>query len=343
MGKIALLSGLIGTRLPESVLRVLYAGRRETLGARILDPKAQAVGQFSRLVRVPGYIPTPEESREQTRKITGLFDEPCPVLVRKEDLTVPCGDGDLPARLYCDRAKSEGPVPVLVFVHGGGWLQGDLETHDGMCGKLAKWSGCMVIAVEYRLAPENKFPAAVEDAVAAYKWVRANAASIGADPERVGVGGDSAGGNLSAVVRQQTALSGDRTPDLQVLTYPALDGRMDTQSMRELRDAYIIPRDRMEFYRDCYIRDAKDVKDVRFSPALADDLSDQPKACIVSAGFDPLRDEAIEYARHLEVDGVLVKQIQFPGQIHGFASLCKVIPQGNHCIRAVADWLSTAW
>lgn len=343
MGKMAMLGGLVGSRLPEPFAKLLYLGREETLGARTMDPKAQAVGRFSQLIRVPGQIPSVAEGRVQTRKIVEVFDEPCPALARKEDITVAGATGDLKARLYSDRAKGGALLPVLVFYHGGGWVQGDVDTHDGICGKLAKWAGCMVISVEYRLAPEDKFPAGALDAIAAYHWVREHAKSLGGDPARVGVGGDSAGGNLSAVVCQQTAIAKEQIPDLQLLIYPALDGRMDSPSMDALRQAYIIPRDRMDFYRDTYINGPEDIEDLRFSPALNRKLSEQPQAFVVTGGFDPLRDEARSYAERLKSAGVDVNHMEFAGQIHGFISLCKVIPQGNHAIRVMAGWLRAAW
>jgi acetyl esterase len=342
MGKVAILRALVTAYLPEPVMKLVYLGRRETLGQRTLDVKAQAVGRFAMATRPPGVILTVEESRKLTNKAVDLFDEPCPELFRKEDIQVEGADGPLNARIYSGPAKHR-PRPILVFFHGGGWVQGDLDSHDGVCGKLAKWSNCIVISVDYRLAPEHKFPCAPLDAIAAYKWVRANATNLGGDPERIGVGGDSAGGNLAAVVCQQTAINGERTPDLQVLIYPALDGRMKSDSMEELRDAYILPKDRMEYFLDLYTRGPEDIEDIRLSPALRETVANQPKACIVTGGFDPLRDEGDTYAERLTADGIDVKHIQYPGQIHAFVSLCKVIPQGNACIRDVAEWLKIVW
>ncbi len=342
MSKVAILGALVAAYLPEPVMKLVYLGRRETMEARTLDVKAQAVGRFATATRPPGVIPTVEESRKLTTQGVKLFDEPCPELFRKEDIQVDGADGPLNARIYSGPAKHR-PRPVLVYYHGGGWVQGDLDSHDGVCGKLAKWSNCIVIAVDYRLAPEHKFPAAPLDAIAAYKWVRANATSLGGDPERIGVGGDSAGGNLAAVVCQQTALNYERTPELQVLIYPALDGRMITNSMEELRDAYILPKDRMQYFLDLYTRNPEDIMDIRLSPALRKTVADQPKACIITGEFDPLRDDGDTYADRLTAVGVEVKHIQYHGQIHAFVSLCKVIPQGNACIREIADWLKTVW
>jgi len=342
MGKIAILWALGTTYLPDPVMKLAYLGRRETLGVRTLDAKAQAVGRFAAATRPEGVVPTVKESRKLTTKAVELFDEPSPELFRKEDIVIDGAEGPLKARIYSGLAKYR-PRPILVYFHGGGWVQGDLDSHDGICGKLAKWAGCIVISVEYRLAPEHKFPSAPLDAIAAYKWARMNAASLGGDPERIGVGGDSAGGNLAAVVCQQTAINGERTPDLQVLIYPALDGRMITNSMEELRDAYILPKERMQYFLDLYTRGPDDIEDIRLSPALRKTVADQPKACIVTGGFDPLRDDGDLYADRLAAEGVEVKHIHYSGQIHAFVNLCKVIPQGNACIRDIAVWLKTEW
>jgi len=338
MGKLAILAGVAMTRLPESVVRMIYRGREERLGERVLDPKAQAVGRLANLLRQPGQVPNVEESRAQTHRIAKAFDEPSPPLKRKQDVEIDGAAGRLRARIYCDRPATDSgvPVPVLVFFHGGGWIQCDIDTHDGLCGKLAKWSGGIVVSVDYRLAPEHPFPAAVDDAIAAYHWVRDNARSIGGDPDRVGVGGDSAGGNLAAVVCQQD--NGPR-PAFQVLIYPGLDGRMQSKSIQELRDAYIIPLERTTWYLKTYLGGFDDPTDPRFSPGIIDNVSGLAPAYIVTGGFDPLRDEGIAYAERLAAAGVSTVHRNFPGQIHAFASLTKVIPQGNQCIREIADWL----
>ena len=340
MNKLAVLFRLLLTRLPEAVLAIYYAGRRERLGDRVMDPKAQAVGIFANTVRDPNEVPVIEVTRAQVRQITEVFDEPCPPLAQKRDIRVGGAAGELPARLYCDTAEPAG-LPVLVYFHGGGWVQCDLDTHDGIAGKLAKWSGCIVIAVDYRLAPEHPFPAAIDDGLAAYRWVRGHAAELGGDPARVGVGGDSAGGNLSAVISQQTAP--EEHPALQVLIYPATDARMESPSIAEMPDAYIIPKDRMLWYRETYMGEFKDLEDLRLSPLLAPDLSGQPKAYVVTGGFDPLRHEGDAYAEALKAAGNDVTHRPFPGQIHAFVSLTKIIPQGNQCIREIGTWLRGAW
>src|SRR6266481_1030227 len=176
-----------------------------------------------------------------------LMDEPAPDLARVEDIRIPGPAGEIPARVYSDSVGGA-PLPVVAYFHGGGWVQGDLETHDGLCARLAKHAGVLVVAIDYRLAPEHKFPAAVDDCLAAYRWLRAHAGELGGDAARVGLAGDSAGGNLSAVVSQLSARAGDVVPACQVLIYPALDCRLDTSSHRELEDAHVIPRDRILWY-----------------------------------------------------------------------------------------------
>jgi acetyl esterase len=224
----------------------------------------------------------------------------------------------------------------VAYFHGGGWVQGDLETHHGLCARLAMHAGVMVVAVDYRLSPESKFPAAVEDCLAAYRWLRAHGREIGADTSRVAVAGDSAGGNLSAVVSQRTAPS---APTCQVLIYPATDFSYETESHRDFENGHVIPRDRVLWYSEQYLRDDTDKADVRASPLRAPSLAGQPPAFIVTAGFDPLRDEGKAYADRLRAAGVDVVYREYPGQIHAFVSLTKAIPQGMAATLEVAEYL----
>ena len=227
----------------------------------------------------------------------------------------------------------------MVYFHGGGWVQGDLETHHGLCARLAKHAGVLVVAVDYRLAPENKFPAAVDDCLAAYRWMREKGRDVGADTARVGVAGDSAGGNLSAVVSQLAAAAGLAVPACQVLIYPAVDASLETESHRELVEGHVIPRERIIWYMQQYLRSEADRSDVRFSPLRAASVKGQPPAMIVTAGFDPLRDEGRAYGDRLREAGVDVVYREYPGQIHAFVSLTKAIPQGMACTLEIADYL----
>jgi acetyl esterase len=197
----------------------------------------------------------------------------------------------------------------------------------------------MVVASDYRLAPEHPFPAAVDDCFAAYRWLRAHAGELGGDPGRVAVAGDSAGGNLSAVVSQEAARAGLPVPTCQVLIYPAVDFALDTPSHEELAEGHIIPRERILWYAERYVPGEADRMDVRAAPIRVKDLKGQPPALIITAGFDPLRDEGHAYAERLRAEGVEVLYHEYPGQIHAFVSLTKAIPQGMIATCEVADYL----
>jgi acetyl esterase/lipase len=321
----------------EDALRFLD-GHRIRLDGRTMDPKAQIVGEFVKSIRVPGYYPPLPELRQQLRVMVSLMDEPAPALPRIEDVRIPGPAGEIPARVYSASAAAA-PQPAIVYFHGGGWVQGDLETHHGLCARLAKHAGVLVVAVDYRLAPENKFPAAVEDCLAAYRWVRAKGRDVGADTARVAVAGDSAGGNLSAVVSQLAASGGSPVPTCQVLIYPAVDFSLDTDSHREMVDGHVIPRERVLWYMDQYLRNEADKTDLRAAPLRAASLKGQPPAMIVTAGFDPLRDEGRAYGDRLREAGVDVVYREYPGQIHAFVSLTKAIPQGMACTLEIAEYL----
>ena len=328
---------LAHTAMSEDDALRLLEGHRISRGGRTMDPKAQIVGEFVKSIRVPGYFPPLPELRQQLRTMVALMDEPAPPLPRIEDISIPGPAGAIPARLY-DPGPAGTARPVLAYFHGGGWVQGDLETHHGLCARLALRSGALVVAVDYRLAPEHKFPAAVEDSVTAYRWLRSHGREIGADPARVGVAGDSAGGNLAAVVSQVAAGAGGPVPTCQVLIYPALDFALDTASHRELDDAHIIPRDRIIWYMEQYLTET-DRADLRASPLRARELTGQPPTLVITAGFDPLRDEGRAYADRLRAAGVDVAYREYPGQIHAFVSLTKAIPQGMACTLAIGDYL----
>ena len=197
----------------------------------------------------------------------------------------------------------------------------------------------LVVAVDYRLAPEHKFPAAVEDCLAAYCWLRTKGRDVGVDIGRVAVAGDSAGGNLSAVVSQLAASSGVPAPTCQVLIYPAVDFSLETSSHRELTDGHVIPRDRILWYMEQYLKSDADKSDLRASPLRTPSLEGQPPAMIVTAGFDPLRDEGRAYGDRLREAGVDVVYREYPGQIHAFVSLTKAIPQGMACTLEIAQYL----
>ena len=326
------------TALSEDEALRFLEGHRIRLGDRVMDPKAQIVGEFVKSIRKPGYYPPLPELRQQLRTMVTLMDEPAPAVTRIEDVRIPGPAGPIPARLYAPRAGGA-PLPCVAYFHGGGWVQGDLETHHGLCARLAQHADALVVAVDYRLAPEHKFPAAVEDCLAAYQWLRKHARELGGDPARVAVAGDSAGGNLSAVVSQLTVPS---SPTCQALIYPAVDFSYQTESHRDMEHGHIIPRDRVLWYTEQYLRDEQDKADLRASPLRAPSLAGQPPTFIVTAGFDPLRDEGDAYARRLREAGVRVDAVCYGGMIHGFMPMGRLIDTGNRAVAHVATTLRQA-
>lgn len=283
----------------------------------------------------------PEVSRSTSKEKSAPFKGRPPALARVEDREIPGPGGTIPVRIYTP--GHEPLCPVVVYFHGGGWFMGDLDTHDVLCRKLALASASIVVAVDYRLAPEHPFPAAVDDAYAAVAWASANAGTIGGDPGRIAVAGDSAGANLAAVV---TILARDRKgPSIaaQVLFYPATDmTEFATDSHRAFAEGYYLTRRYLEVFRSLYAPDPKDWSDPRISPLLAPSLADLPPAVVVTAGFDPLRDEGEAYASRLAADGVPVVRKRCDGIIHGFLTLDRLFPQADAAITFAGTELKRA-
>lgn len=338
MGKLHLLMMLALTRAPEPLAALWFAGRRRVVDRRRIDAKAQALGELFNGVRVPGVTPTLEESRQSLHVLAEKFDLPCPPQVTKRDLTLPGATGPRPARLYDTQADAT-DRPTLLYLHGGGWVQGGIETHDGLCGQIALEAGIRVISLDYRLAPEHPFPAASDDVLAAWRALSASPGDWGIDPARIAVGGDSAGGNLTAALMHDIAQAGLPMPKAQVLIYPAVDASMTSRSMQAMKDAYVLPTERVEWYLQQYLPEAQDRSDPRVAPVNSDRLADQPQALIIHAGHDPLWDDGTLHARALEGAGVPVTLLPYPGQIHAFLSLRRALPQARHATSALCDWL----
>ncbi|WP_245155043.1 alpha/beta hydrolase [Nocardioides sp. 1609] len=316
--------------LPAPVQRVL-AGRRVVLDGQTLAADTQLTLRLqSRTVPAAESLPIPE-GRVVVDRLSAVAGGVQPIgAVRSLPV------GGLPGRLYTPTGAS-GLMPVLVFFHGGGFMYGGLDSHDAVCRVLAEQAGVRVLAVDYRLAPEHPFPAAYDDAVAAYEWTIAHAASIGADPDRIAVGGDSAGGNLAAGVALHAARAGLPLA-FQLLVYPATDATRDTRSYEMFGEGFFLSRRFMELATESYLPDAADHRDPRASPAFAEVLAGTAPAYVATAGFDPLRDEGEAYARRLADAGVEVELRRFPDQIHSFFN----VVAGARGSRAAIDEIARA-
>jgi len=258
----------------------------------------------------------PEGAREQLGAITADPGEPAVGEVTDE--TIPGPAGAVPVRAY--RPEGEPPFPTLAYFHGGGWVVGDLDTHDRTCRTLTNAADCLVVSVDYRLAPENPFPAAVEDAYAAAEWLAENADEFGGDPGRLAVAGDSAGANLAAVVSLMARDFGGPGIDHQVLVYPVVDDEV-YESSRENAEGFGLDGEVGEWFDECYVASEVHRGNPYLYPMKARDHSGLPRATVLTAEFDPLRDEGIAYAERLAEAGVRVTQRNYEGMIHGFFSM----------------------
>jgi acetyl esterase len=284
---------------------------------------------------------TPEQARAGFRLLTVDLRRPENVVPvgDVEDLTIPVEHGELPARVYRPDGAS-GPVPTVVFFHGGGFVIGDLDTHDNQSRAICRDTGAVVLSVAYRVAPEDAFPAAVDDCVAATAWAAEHVDRLGGDAQRIAVGGDSAGGNLAAVVAQQARDGAGPALAAQLLVYPATDFRDDDTrypSRSENAEGYFLTRADMEYFARHYAEGADDT-DPRLSP-ITGDLAGLPPAVVVTAEYDPLRDEGDAYAAALQAAGVEVVHRRFDGMIHGFFDLSALSPAAADAVRWTAEQL----
>ncbi|HUT49494.1 MAG TPA: alpha/beta hydrolase [Alphaproteobacteria bacterium] len=281
-----------------------------------LDPQCQAIVHAAAERGSVFDARTPDEARALLAASTAIFAPQAPALKKVEDRAIPGPSGDVPVRVYTPEA--DGVLPVLVYFHGGGWAFGDLESHDAMCRIIAHQAGCLVVAVDYRLAPEHKFPAGLEDCIAATRWCAEHGREIGGDPARLAVGGDSAGGNLAAAVAQAARNGGGPKLALQWLIYPAVDFTADNASLRENAEGFLLTKAAIDWTLKQYVTDASEARDPRASPGLASDLAGLPPALVQTAEFDPLRDEGEAYADALKAAGVPTETIRYDGMVHGF-------------------------
>ncbi len=289
----------------------------------MLDPQARALIDLITERQLPAvHTLSPEAARSLYRDRRFFTQPDAPEVAEVREL---CTDSGVPLRLY--RPQPDGVLPVLVYIHGGGWTIGDLETHDVLCRQLCVGAGIAVVSVDYGLGPEVRFPGGVDDCVQATRWVRAHAAELGVDATRMAVGGDSAGGNLATVVALTLRDVGDPPLAYQLLIYPATDMRCGAPSHSTNGQGYLLTRDSIAYYRSHYIEDPAHWADWRASPLLAVDLQGLPPALVLTAGYDPLRDEGRQYADALSAAGNRVEYICFERQIHGFITMSRVLQE----------------
>lgn len=308
-----------------------------------LDPQIETLLQQMEAKGVPPVTAlTPMQARESRNPVFVELGGPRESIAHVENLNIPGAGGGIPIRVYTPNGK--GPFPVLLYFHGGGWVICNLDTHDALCRSLANGASCLVVSVDYRLAPEHKFPAAIEDAYAATHWVAGNAHGINGDPGRIAVGGDSAGGNLAAVVSLMARDKGGPALVYQLLVYPATNlSSLDTDSYREHGEGYILTRESMEYYRGHYIEREEDVRNPYASPLLAEDLGDLPPALVITAEFDVLTDEAEAYGKRLKEAGVPVRYFCYDGMIHPFFSLAGAVDRARDAMDEATAALRSAF
>lgn len=329
------LTGLM--HLPLSWITFL-TGPARTLNGYTLDTRVQwLLTLVARSGRPPLHELPLERARHEFALSTlalGGWPQPIGELV---DRTIPGPAGTIPIRIYRPQGAAQTRRGILVYFHGGGWVVGDIPSYDKVCRYLAAKSGCILVAVDYRRAPEHRFPAAIDDALAAFDWVHEHAEALGGDPARVGVGGDSAGGNMAAVV---SLLARDRQgpqPAFQLLIYPAVDLGGDHPSHREMGSSYLLTRPMMDWFRAQYLNSDAEIADWRVSPLRATSLANLPPAYLCTAGFDPLRDEGKAYAERLRNEGNPVTYREFDSLIHGFVGFTGTISAAARAMDEIAQ------
>ena len=311
----------------------------------MLDPQAQALLRLMLERGVPStHELTPAEARAAYRERRTFTQPDPPGMAEVRELSAPGPAGPIALRLYRPHGMPPAPAPLLVYFHGGGWVIGDLDTHDVLCRQLAAGAACAVLAVDYRLGPEHRFPAAIDDALAAVRWAFAQAANLGVDAERIALGGDSAGGNIAAVCCLALRDASDAPPirpAFQLLIYPSTDMRGESASHQANAQGYLLTRDVIRYFQGHYA-DTAQWTDWRASPLLASRHDGLPPALVLTAGYDPLCDEGLAYADRLSAAGVPAQYVCFTRQIHGFITMGRVIEEAHTAVAVCAAALRRA-
>jgi acetyl esterase len=304
----------------------------------MLHPQARALLKLIEDNKMPPtHTLSPAIARQVYLQRRTFSQPPVPEVAMVEDIKADGPSGAISLRHYRPVGSTSSTIlPVLVYYHGGGWVIGDLDTHDVLCRQLSNASGCSVVAVDYRLAPEHRFPAAFDDSLAATYWVARNAARLKIDPTRIAVGGDSAGGNLAAAVAIAARDAGDLPIAYQLLIYPATDQRLGFPSRTSNGQGYLLTADTMKYFHDHYIKDEASDLDWRASPLLAPSLAGLAPSLVLTAGFDPLLDEGMAYAVALTAAGCRANYVCFQRQIHGFITMGRVLDEANMAVALCA-------
>ncbi|WP_216851008.1 alpha/beta hydrolase [Acidisphaera sp. L21] len=309
-----------------------------------MHPDAMRLMEMIRAANRPPYSEmTPEAARQAYAAGRALLQLPWQDVAECRKLSIPGPGGPIPVRLYRGAGTDGDRLPALVYFHGGGWVFGDLDSHEGICRRLANYGGCRVVSVQYRLAPEHPFPAAIDDAAAALRYVVANAADLGVDPARLAVGGDSAGGNLAAVTALMARDGTAPALAAQLLLYPVTDLAMETESYKRFTQDVPLTSASMRWFIDQYVPAMHSRGDWRAAPARAATLAGTPPAIVLTVGMDPLCDEGQAYAKRLVADGVRVASMHLSDQVHGMLTMNGVIAAGDGALQWAAFCLRDAW
>jgi acetyl esterase len=307
-----------------------------------LDPQAAA---FIQAGIAAGFVPTsslsPEGAREQMNRRRAMSTIPPPEVAHVEDRTIPGPAGDIPVRLY--RGSNDSTLPLLVYFHGGGWVIGDLDSHDAACRAYASGANCAVLSIDYRLAPEHRYPAAAEDCYAALVWAAAHGEALGADTTRIALSGDSAGGNMTIAVSLMARDRGGPRVLLQVPIYPVADHDFTTSSYQQCAEGYGMGAADMRWFWDHYVPDVSRRNEAYASPLRAESLKGLPPALVITAEYDVLRDEGEAYARRLQQAGVPTTLRRYKGMIHGFVGQFAVMDQGRVAVNQIVSALKFAF